>query len=93
MALAEQGARVQGTYKYGACKWVGGHARSVKNQHKINIKERVTKRMPKCLEKGQRKCYGGGGFGSHFHDKSMKKVDVKIYAEKVMNIDEKSMRI
>ena len=32
MALAGQGARVQGTYKYGACKWVGGHARSVKNR-------------------------------------------------------------
>ena len=31
MALAGQGARVQGTYKYGACKRVGGQARSVKN--------------------------------------------------------------
>ena len=29
MALAGQGARIQGTYKYGACKWVGGYARSV----------------------------------------------------------------
>ena len=31
-------------------------------------------------------------FGSHFHEKSMKKVDAKIDAEKVMSIDEKSMR-
>ena len=46
MALAGQGARVQGTYKYGACKWVGGHARSVKNPPTLGVS----------------KPHGGGGF-------------------------------
>ena len=31
MALASTEREYLGTCKYGACKWVGGHARSVKN--------------------------------------------------------------
>ena len=31
-------------------------------------------------------------FGSHFHEKSMEKIDAEIDAEKVMKIDEQSMQ-
>ena len=41
MALGGQGARVQGTYKYGACKWVGGHARSVKNPPTVGVSKQL----------------------------------------------------
>ena len=49
MVLARHGARVQGTCKHGACKRVGGHARSVKSHPKMIPKS--TQNHPKAIPK------------------------------------------
>ena len=61
-------------------------------QHKINIKDKVAKRSRKGSQNGNRIEWNLGGFLVHFRWKVDEKIDVKIYTEKVMNIDEISMR-
>ena len=103
MALAGQGARVQGTYKYGACKWVGGHARSVKNVPKREPKGDRNASRSRCVEKVAKKSAEGmsrggyqqmilGAFWEPFSIKNLSKIYAEIETEKVMNFDEKSMR-
>ena len=58
------------------------------NQHKINIKDRVAKK----IKKGGRAVSFWMPFGDHFALKIDEQINAKIDAEKVMTFHEKSMR-
>ena len=62
------------------------------NQHKINIKVRVSKRSRKGCQNSHRIIPIWEPFGSHIPSKIEEQTNAKIDAEKVMKFNEQSMR-